>query len=125
MPRIYSNYDPSDLEAIQAMAASLGFTLSSFQKYCVMLYLNREESVRSNLVSMPGLIAAMKITLQQLEPDSVFMISSLFSPEIWSNLSASDKRTLAHQLSAFVDQHPDAFTVHRHVRGSVKLYRKL
>ena len=39
MGRIYSNYEEHEFESVKKRAEELGFSASSFQKYCVMLYL--------------------------------------------------------------------------------------
>lgn len=126
MSRIYSNYDSTDYADILALAESMGFTVSSFQKYCVMLYLNKNLSHRKSSLSLPQLNADMMTALQKMPNDSQpFIVSSLFSSEVWSNLSSSDKHTLAIQLSKYIKNNPSEFMVCSRVKGEPNKYKKL
>lgn len=125
MSRIYSNYEPNDYADIQAMSKDLGFTMSAFQKYCVMLYLNKNLSHRKNNSTLQQLTADMMTALDALPNDTQFIVSTLFSAEVWTNLSPSDKRTLAGQLSNFVKANPNQYIVVSNVSGEVKRYKKL
>ena len=102
MSRIYSNYDNADYSDIMVMAKSLGFSASAFQKYCVMTALN---SMKRN--SAP------------------FIVSSLFDPQVWSNLSSSDKHTLAIQLSNYIKNHPNEYRIYSIKRGEPNRYQKV
>ena len=91
--RIYSNYSDDDFKAIELQANEIGMTISSFQKYCVMLYIKSDLPTRNNTLSLPTLISDMMTELSKLKSGDTFIISSLFLPEVWSNLSTSEKRT--------------------------------
>ena len=126
MPRIYSNYDPKEYEEVKAKAESMGFSASSFQKYCVMLYLRKDTSARNNSLSLVQLSADMMNALNGLPHNSKpFIVSSLFRPEVWSELSSSIKHTLANQLAKFVRENPADYTVHSRVKGEPVKYRKV
>ncbi len=65
--RIYSNYSQSEFSEAEKEAKELGMTLSSFQKYCLMLYVKRDENTRNNTLSLPQLIAIMITALHYLK----------------------------------------------------------
>jgi hypothetical protein len=123
--RIYSNYSQSEFSEAEKEAKELGMTLSSFQKYCLMLYVKRDENTRNNALSLPQLIAIMKTALNSLKSGDAFIISSLFSPDVWTNLSASDKRTLGNNLKSFVKANPKSYSIASQKRGRINLYKKI
>lgn len=53
--RIYSNYTPAEYEAVASLADELGFSLSAFQHYCVMLHANQKETA----MTMDHLLSTM------------------------------------------------------------------
>ena len=122
--RIYSNYTDSEKNAITAEASSIGMTPSSFQKYCTMLYVNRDPNSRSNVLSIPSLIKEMMTALSNLDKGTTFICSSLFAPEIWSNLSPSEKRTLAFKLRHEVDNSSE-YQIIGNKRGKINQYKKI
>ncbi len=126
MSRIYSNYDQTDYADIMAMSKSLGFSASSFQKYCVILYLKQNLSNRKNNISLPQLTFDMMKALNTMANNSdPFIVSSLFKAEVWSNLSSGDKHTLAIQLANYIKEHPKAFKIYSKKRGEPNKYQKL
>jgi len=122
--RIYSNYSDDDFKAIELQANEIGMTISSFQKYCVMLYIKSDLPTRNNTLSLPTLISDMMTELSKLKSGDTFIISSLFLPEVWSNLSTSEKRTLSSRLSSYVKANPLSYTLVSKKRGTINKYRK-
>ena len=122
--RLYTNYSDVEFADIRNEAEALAMTPSLFQKYCVMLYLKKDISTRSNTLSMPQLINEMFQSLSNLKPNSVFIISSLFPPETWSNLSPADKRTLACILKKHIVSHTSDYSILKQKRGTINQYKK-
>ena len=126
MSRIYSNYGNADYSDIMVMAKSLGFSASAFQKYCVMLYLKHNIKNRKNSTSLSQLTADMMTALNSMKRNSApFIVSSLFDPQVWSNLSSSDKHTLAIQLSNYIKNHPNEYRIYSIKRGEPNRYQKV
>lgn len=116
MPRIYSNYTISDFNMLKEMADELGFSLSAFQHYCVMLYADK----RDNQIPMAQLISAMLANLKKLNVGDTFIVSSLLPTE-WASLNRSEKTTLAKQLQRHVEMNSD-YDVYKVVKGEAKRY---
>ncbi|MNB96911.1 hypothetical protein D3C75_441280 [compost metagenome] len=76
------------------MAGELGFSLSSFQHYCVMLYADR----RGNTTSISNLISEMLKDMQKVKIGDMFIVSDLL-PDIWLTFTRNVKMTLAKQLA--------------------------
>ncbi len=122
--RIYSNYLDSEKVAIETEALSCGMSLSCFQKYCTLLYVNRDPNMRNNGSPIPVLIKEMDKALVNLPNGTEFIISSLFPPEQWSNLSPSEKRTLAGVLKSKVTN-STGYIIIGHKRGKINHYKKI
>ena len=73
MGRIYSNYEEHEFESVKKRAEELGFSASSFQKYCVMLYLGD----RTNTVPIADLQEEMLKGLEEMEIGKTFIVSAL------------------------------------------------
>lgn len=123
--RIYSNYLDSEKDAIETEALSCGMSLSCFQKYCTLLYINIDPYTRNNVLPISALIKDMEKALSNLPHGTEFIISSLFPPEQWSNLSPSEKRTLAGVLKSKVVRDSTGYTIIGHKRGKINHYKKL
>lgn len=124
--RIYSYYDETtEYPDLERAAKEMGMTVSSFQKYAVLLLVYKEESRRASKVTLQQLIANMKKALKKLSSGEVFVISSLFEPEIWTNLSASEKRTLAYVLKEIVVDNPSMYKVVARIPGKINQYKKI
>lgn len=119
MKRIYSNYSDEDYELIENMAKELGFSLSSFQHYCVMLHADRRE----NTTSSSNLISEMIINLDKICPEETFIVSALL-PDIWPSLTRNVKMTLAKQLANHVRNNPK-FKPHKTVKGKTTVYKRI
>lgn len=117
MPRIYSNYSKSDMDIVAALAKELGFTLSAFQHYCVMLYADH----RGNTTPITALINQIPQKLNNFNQGTTFIVSALF-PSEWPSLSRSDKMTLAKQLSFYVKNHPNQYGVSAKTPGQPNVY---
>lgn len=123
--RIYSNYTQKEANYIKKMAAEIGMTPSSFQKYATCLYLHRDPGDRSSILATPNLISLMLAELSKLPAKTEFICSALFPPETWANLSPSIKRTLAYRLSQEVDRNPLKYQIVLHKRGQPNRYKKI
>lgn len=123
--RIYSYYDLTELADLETAAKELGMTISSYQKYATLLLLYRDEAKRSSKVTLPQLIVSMQTVLSGLPSGQTFIISALFPPETWTNLSAADKRKLAGKLKQIVVDNPTAYRIVSDIRGKIHKYEKL
>lgn len=119
MGRIYSNYDDKEMDRIKEVADELGFSASSFQKYCVMLYIGD----RNNNVPIINLQNEMIGKLTTMEQDTTFIVSALL-PEKWPSLSRSEKMQLAKFLSSYVKKHAKEYEKHSAVSGKTTKYKK-
>lgn len=118
MKRIYSNYSEEDYEFVEKMAKELGFSLSSFQHYCVMLYADK----RGNTTTISRLKSDMKESLDVIKSGETFIVSALL-PKVWPSLSRSTKSTLSIQLKNIVKNNT-AYDVFRKVKGQTTVYIK-
>ena len=119
MGRIYSNYEETEIARVKEVAEELGFSASSFQKYCVMLYIGD----RDNAVPIIDLQNEMVQNLKSLSSPSTFIVSALL-PDKWSSLSRSEKMHLAKFLALYVNNHGNEYEVYSTVNGSVTQYKK-
>lgn len=119
MGRIYSNYDDKEMDRIKKVAEELGFSASSFQKYCVMLYIGD----RNNNVPIINLQNEMIKKLNEMEQDTTFIVSALL-PEKWASLSRSEKMQLAKFLSLYVKKHAKEYEKYSVVSGKTTKYKK-
>lgn len=119
MSRIYSNYDDIEMDRIKEVAEELGFSSSSFQKYCVMLYIGD----RNNNVPIINLQNEMIGKLNTMEQDTTFIVSALL-PEKWPGLSRSEKMQLAKFLSSYVKKHAKEYEKYSVVSGKTTEYKK-
>ncbi len=120
MGRIYSNYDEYELEKVKRRAEELGFSASSFQKYCVMLYIGD----RTNTVPIADLQEELLEMLEDIEVGKTFVASALF-PNKWASFSRSTKMQLAKYLAAYVDRNSDRFIVAEKINGTINKYKKM
>ena len=119
MPRIYSNYSNNDFSIVTNLAKELGFSLSAFQHYCVMLYADH----KGNTSPITLLIQKMFQNLNNFKSGDTFIVSALL-PSEWPSLSRSDKMTLAKQLSLHVKNNPSKYEVYKKASGKINIYRK-
>lgn len=64
--RIYSYYDETtEYPDLERAAKEMGMTVSSFQKYAVLLLVYKEESRRASKVTLQQLIANMKKSVKK------------------------------------------------------------
>ena len=120
MGRIYSNYEEHEFESVKKRAEELGFSASSFQKYCVMLYLGD----RTNTVPIADLQEEMLKGLEEMEIGKTFIVSALHQDK-WASFSRSTKMRLAKYLASYVDKHSDKFIVAEKVKGNINKYKKV
>ena len=118
MKRIYSNYSDEDYGLIESMAKELGFSLSSFQHYCVMLYADS----RGNTTSTSNLKSEMLRNLDNFNGDT-FIVSALLD-DVWPSLTRSVKMTLAKQLAIHVRNDPK-FEPYKVAKGKTTVYKRI
>lgn len=120
MGRIYSNYEENELDSVKKKAEELGFSASSFQKYCVMLYLGD----RTNTVPIVELQDEMLRALEKIEVGHTFIVSALL-PDKWPSFSRSTKMQLAKFLASYVEKHSEKFIIAEKVNGTINKYQKV
>lgn len=120
MGRIYSNYEENELDSVKKKAEELGFSASSFQKYCVMLYLGD----RTNTVPIVELQDEMLRALEKIEVGHTFIVSALL-PDKWTSFSRSTKMQLAKFLASYVEKHSEKFIIAEKVNGTINKYQKV
>ncbi|MCM1500407.1 MAG: hypothetical protein NC124_18245 [Clostridium sp.] len=118
MPRIYSNYSNNDFNIVADLAKELGFSLSAFQHYCVMLYADH----RGNTSPITLLIQKMFQNLNNFKSGDTFIVSALL-PSDWAFLSRNDKMTLAKQLSLHVRNNSNKYGVYKKAAGKTNIYK--
>ena len=117
MNRIYSNYSSEEYQIIQNLAKEQGFTLSAFQKYCVMMTANQ----RGNQTTVSTLIGKMHKVLESFKKGKPFIVSSLL-PDEWPSLSRNDKMTISLALKKYIDEHPSEFKINKKIRSNINQY---
>ena len=119
MKRIYSNYSDDDYKMIEDMSEELGFSLSAFQQYCVMLYAGKKgESTPSS-----ELLNEMLGNMEKIPAGQSFIVSALLS-EKWPKLERNTKMFLAKQLAIYVRKNAD-FEVYKAAKGQTTVYRRI
>lgn len=116
MKRIYSNYSEDDFNMVSKLASELGFSLSTFQHYCVMLYADS----RGNTTVTTSLLSEMLSNMQKVEIGKTFIVSALL-PDIWPTLTRNVKMTLAKQLAINVKNNPN-FSTYKITKGKTTVY---
>ena len=119
MKRIYSNYSETDYDLVDKMARELGFSLSSFQHYCVMLYADS----RGNTTVISNLISGMLANMEKIDIGKTFIVSALL-PDVWPKLTRNEKMTLAKQLASNVKNNPN-FEPHMIKKGKITIYKRI
>lgn len=120
MKRIYSNYTDEDYRLLTDLARELGFSLSAFQHYCVMLYADD----RGNTDSSAALVSRMLKNLENTQVGSTFIVSALL-PEVWPSLTRNMKMVLAKQLALYVRKNPERFAPHKISKGKTTIYKRI
>ena len=118
MRRIYSNYEEKEFEVIQELAEELGFTLSSLQRYALLLFSNQKLGL--NLLDDGTLISAMLKELKKIPVGQKFIVSALL-PDLWPKLSREKKMILAKQLSIKVKNSID-FEIYKKSKSKATIY---
>lgn len=127
MKRVYSTYTNEQLKMLEAEAKQRNMSVSAYQRYLVLLALPQIEPVVHDLEQLS---ADMFITLNEIEKDqskesyNPFIVSSLFSSDTWSELSPSEKRTLAMKLSHYVRKNKK-FEKIGVLSGKISQYKKI
>ena len=116
MKRIYSSYSEDDFKMVGTLASELGFSLSSFQHYCVMLYADS----RGNTNTTNSLLSQMLSNLQKIEVGKTFIVSALL-PDKWPTLTRNVKMTLAKQLAINIRNNSD-FSSYKVTKGKTTVY---
>lgn len=119
MRRIYSNYSDEDFDMLTDMASELGFSLSSFQHYCVMLYADS----RGNTTPTSNLKSEMLENMQKVNIGDTFIVSALL-PDKWPSLTRNVKMTLAKQLAIKV-RNDSNFETYKVAKGKTTIYRRI
>ncbi len=124
--RLCSYYDKqSELPLITQMASELGLSLNQFQRYAVLLLVKKDPTSRNNALSMASLLATMNTSLANMAPGSKFIVSSLFDPDVWTNLSRREKREISGALKDRVDSDPNFKLAKKVQRGKINQYEKI
>lgn len=120
MRRIYSNYSELEYKEIENMANKMGMTISAYCKAAVM------EKVLGRIDnSSTSLIKTLHEKLKILDVGSVFIVSDLYSEEVWSALSRSEKNTISKQLAKTVRENKDLYSVNATLPGKITQYKKI
>jgi hypothetical protein len=120
MRRIYSNYTDEEYKAIEAIANKTGMTISAYCKAMVMEKVSGKADYSS-----ANLVKTLHKKLRSLEVDSVFIVSDLYSDEVWSTLSRSEKNTISKQLAKTVRENKDLYIVNEILPGKITQYKKI
>lgn len=118
MRRIRSNYEEKEFEVLQKLAEELGFTLSSLQRYALLLFSNQKLGL--NLLDDGTLISEMLKNLKKIPVGQTFIVSALL-PDLWPKLSREKKMILAKQLSMKVKNSID-FEIFKKSKGKATVY---
>lgn len=86
MHRIYSNYTDEEFNTIEEEANKAGMTISAFCKAAVIA----KVSGKTDNFSI-DLIKILHKKLKSLDEGEVFIVSDLYSEEVWTSLSRSEK----------------------------------
>ena len=116
MKRIYSNYSEDDFKMVGTLASELGFSLSSFQHYCVMLYADS----RGNTNTTSVLLSEMLSNMKKIAVGETFNVSALL-PDKWPTLTRNVKMTLAKQLAINIRNNSD-FSAYIVTKGKTTVY---
>lgn len=123
MQRINSNYTQAQYDALLTEATKRGMSLSAYQRYITLLSIPQHQRIAANI---PSLIQQLYSQINSLESGKQFIVSSLIDPAIWSNLSRSEKNTIAQHLSSYAAQNPHILIKQKDkLPGKITQYKKL
>ena len=117
MFRIYSNYTQQEFSSVEEAAKMAGMTISAFCKAAVLAKVSGDPST--------DLIRTLHTKLKELDAGALFIVSDLYSQEVWSSLSRSEKNTISKQLAKTVRENTDLYAVNGILSGKVTQYKKL
>ena len=118
MHRIYSNYTDEEFNTIEEEANKAGMTISAFCKAAVIA----KVSGKTDNFSI-DLIKILHKKLKSLDEGEVFIVSDLYSEEVWT--SRSEKNTISKQLAKTVRENTNLYAVNDILPGKITQYKKL
>lgn len=124
MITIDSTYSDDEFKALQEYSQKAGFSLSEFQKYMSLLYLDlRPSDLTIDDLKYNNLKKELDDRLNKIAPSKTFIVSSLL-PDKWVYLNRNEKRKLSNYLSKKVKDDPSQYNKISQL-GSTNLYKKL
>ncbi len=125
MKRIYSNYSDEDYDLISKKANEMGVSMSSFQRYCVDVFLKGNGKAKlEGEMTVTEIRDIIVSKLAEFPSGKMFYVSMLFSEEQWEKMTRSEKATASKQLSIYVGEHLDMFKKNKYKAGRTTLYEK-
>lgn len=120
MHRIYSNYTDEEFNTIEDAANKAGMTISAFCKTAVIAKVSGKTDNSST-----DLIKTLHKKLKNLDVGEAFIVSDLYSEEVWAGLTRSEKNTISKQLAKTVRENTDLYAVNEILPGKITQYKKL
>lgn len=116
--RIYSNYSNDEAAAIEKAAAERGYSLSAFQRICLLKEIGIKQPVDEQ-----ALINKMHSEIKKLAPESTFVISALLGEEYYE-CSKAQQIFLSKYLKRFAEENPNTIRANGKIKTSTQ-YIKL
>ncbi len=91
---IRQRYSDDEYMKIEEAAEKAGLTVSAFCKSCVISAVFGSEKA-----SQIDLASLVQQGLDELEPETTFIVSELVDSETWDSLTRSEKNSVAKQLA--------------------------
>lgn len=121
MRKIISAYTEEEMLLLSEEATKRGMALPELQKYALLLLLPVN---KPSVYSSTELSEYMFRTLDEMEKNTHFIISSLLPPDIWTSLTSKEKKSLAMELYHYVKKNPDIVEKAGELPGKITQYRK-
>ena len=127
MSKMYCNYTQDEMNAITDAAKDYGMTPSGFQKYATLLLARQPVTgiQEKSELDIADLIAQMISAIEKKAPGETFVVSTVFLPEIWTQLNRSKKLTIGHALAQYEKTHPEIIRFTGMYIGSTKVYERI
>lgn len=104
MQKILITLSEAEFECVEKEAKKIGMLPSTYAKYKVLDGILPKASY-----TLSQLTGMMHSKLNSLKKDETFIVSTLVPPDVWRELTTSDKRSLSSNLSNYVKMNTDTF----------------
>ena len=121
MKRLYSSYPEYEFDGIAKEAEKMGLSLSSFQRYCVMVYMS--ENTDCHDFQSRGFYDSISMRVNRIKAGETFTVADLF-PDEWEQFDKSQKMIMAKRLVKYSKANPRICHLYQSEPGKTTVYIK-